>query len=444
MYITEPKKQIPIAYQADLLVVGGGCTGVFAAVRAARLGLNVALVEKQNALGGVAGNGLVNIWHSLYDVDFHEQIIAGLTAETVEHLKKTDSVILTDSESTAIRFDPNMLKHILDGYIQENKIKLFLHTHYDGLLTDGNRVTAVLLCNKDGRSAITADFFIDATGDGDLMRDLNVEYFQSHQMQPPSSCFFMTGDAGNDLSELIEKHGQEFGLEDDWGWNGTVPGLKDITFRADFHVFNVDCSRAEDLTYAEIEGRRKAFAFTSMLKKYGGKNSNIAALCSQIGIRETKHYRTRYQAKEMELLTGKRYEDAVLNGTYRVDIHHNHDNGITFKYLDGRQETIYGKSEKKVQGNWRQALGLDSCYAKFYQVPFSILVPNQIENLLPAGRMLNADDGAFGALRVMVNLNQLGEAAGTAAYLALHTQKSVQALSGVQIRNLLRENGSAL
>ena len=146
----------------------------------------------------------------------------------------------------------------------------------------------------------------------------------------------------------------------------------------------------------------------------------------------------------MELLTGKRYEDAVLNGTYRVDIHHNHDNGITFKYLDGRQETIYGKSEKKVQGNWRQALGLDSCYAKFYQVPFSILVANQIENLLPAGRMLNADDGAFGALRVMVNLNQLGEAAGTAAYLALHTQKSVQALSGVQIRNLLRENGSAL
>ena len=71
MYITEPKKQIPIAYQADLLVVGGGCTGVFAAIRAARLGLNVALVEKQNALGGVAGNGLVNIWHSLYDVDFH-------------------------------------------------------------------------------------------------------------------------------------------------------------------------------------------------------------------------------------------------------------------------------------------------------------------------------------------------------------------------------------
>ena len=72
----------------DLAVVGGGCTGVFAAVRAARLGLRVAIVEKSNCFGGVATNGLVNIWHTLYDADGREQIIAGLTQEMQHSLLK--------------------------------------------------------------------------------------------------------------------------------------------------------------------------------------------------------------------------------------------------------------------------------------------------------------------------------------------------------------------
>ena len=70
----------------DLVVVGGGCTGVFAAVRAARLGLKVAIIEKSNCFGGVATNSLVNVWHTLYDVDGKEQIIAGLTDEVEQQL----------------------------------------------------------------------------------------------------------------------------------------------------------------------------------------------------------------------------------------------------------------------------------------------------------------------------------------------------------------------
>lgn len=62
----------------DLVVVGGGCTGVFAAVRAARLGLKVAIIEKSNCFGGVTTNSLVNVWHSFFDVDEKEQIIGGL------------------------------------------------------------------------------------------------------------------------------------------------------------------------------------------------------------------------------------------------------------------------------------------------------------------------------------------------------------------------------
>ena len=104
---------------------------------------------------------------------------------------------------------------------------------------------------------------------------------------------------------------------------------------------------------------------------------------------------------------GKRYPTAVLNGTYRVDIHHSDNMGITFKYLDGTVSTFYGKNTKTEFGNWRTREGITGEPAKYYQLPLEVLIQDRYENFIKAERMLNADEGAFGALRVMVNLNQL-------------------------------------
>ena len=64
----------------------------------------------------------------------------------------------------------------------------------------------------------------------------------------------------------------------------------------------------------------------------------------------------------------------------------------------------------------------------------------KISNLIPVGRMLNADRGAFGALRVMVNLNQLGEAAGVAAYLSVDSQTSIQNICGKSVQKELQKD----
>ena len=215
-----------------------------------------------------------------------------------------------------------------------------------------------------------------------------------------------------------------------------------MAFRADFHVFGKLCSNARDLTDAEIQGREKIYALNSLLKKYANPQMGVAAVCSQIGIRETQHFETRFQATEQALLLGTGYEDTVMRGTYRVDVHHQNDNGITFKYLSGKTETFYGKANRAVYGNWREELGITQPPARYYQIPFEILVQESIENLIPVGRMLHADEGAFGALRVMVNLNQLGEAAGVAAYLSIHQNKSIAKLSGKEVQKLLRAGGS--
>ena len=358
----------------DVVVVGGGCAGVFAAVRAARKGLKVAIVEKSNCFGGVATNGLVNVWHSLFDIYQKEQIIGGLTHEVVQTLLKTGYGTLSRSEARFITFDPNALKLVLDNLVTESKIKIFFHTFYSSLVTEGSRIDRIIVANKDGIGSISGKFYIDATGDGDLCRDARLESYADTTIQPPSPCCFLNQKIETQLGELIALHGKEFGLDDDWGWGGPIPGLDNITFRADFHIFDKMCNVADDLTEAELEGRRKMYALCQLLKKYSNPNHAIVALSSQIGIRETVHYKTIFKANEQDLLLGKAYEDTVMCGTYRVDIHHHNDNGITFKYLDGRKIALYGKSERTVTGNWMEEMGITQAPAPYYQVPFRILV----------------------------------------------------------------------
>ena len=443
-FVTEPKKQIPIIYECDLAVIGGSCTGLFAAVRAARLGLRVAVVEAAGRLGGVAGNGLVNIWHSLYDIYDKKTIIAGLTGEMVERMEKQGDATVMKSESSAIRFNPSVLCCELDALAAENNVKLFLHTYYASLILDGDRIDSVLVENKDGRGAIKANFFIDATGDGDLCRDVGLEAYRSATLQPPSSCFMLQASDEIKINTMMREHGEEFGLGEDWGWGGTVPGLHGIRFRADFHTYGVDCSKADDLTFAEIDGRKKAYALSKLLQKYSSEDVRLVSLCSSVGIRETAHYPTRFRADEKNLLCGTTYKDTVMRGSYRIDIHHSNDGGITFKYLDGRKISFYGREARRVEDSWLGEYGLSEAPADHYEVPFGILVQEKVQNLIPAGRMLHADEGAFGALRVMVNLNQLGEAAGVAAYLAVNGEKAVTEVDGCEVRQLLIKGGSAL
>ena len=162
-----------------------------------------------------------------------------------------------------------------------------------------------------------------------------------------------------------------------------------------------------------------------------------------MGIRESVHYRTLYQANENDLLLGTRYEDAILNGTYGADMHFG-DKGIVLRYIDGSY-TRENADGTVTRGNWRREKGIgeEEPVPTYYQLPFRCLVGERWQNFIAAGRMLNADMGAFGALRVMVNLNQIGEAAGVAAYLSIHHGQSVQELDGVEVARTLSRGGSA-
>ena len=443
--IIEPEREIKVASQVDICVIGGSCTGVFGAVRAAKLGASVAIVEKQNCFGGTATSGMVNIWHSLRNVSGKEQIIAGLTNETIERLEsKGGCHVDTANVNAAYRLDTELLKMELDRYVVENSIKPYLHTMYCAPYVKNGELQGIIIENKNGRQAVLAKFFIDATGDGDLAYDLNLANYTHETMQPPTPTFKLIGDLTNvKLSQLLQEHGQEFGLPEDWGWGGSIPSIPNLSFRADTHVFDVDCSDAEDLTHAEMEGRKQMYAILELLERYGTQKGNcfrIAAACSHIGIRETRHFDSDYRLNQHDLLYGTQFQDAIANGTYRVDIHHASRSGITFRNLDGREIIHKDRTSPPIRRMWRT----DNQYAEYYQVPFQALVQRKFPNLITAGRMINADADAFGAVRVMVNLNQIGEAAGVAAYLAVTTGSEIWNIDTDKLRGELKKGGSVI
>lgn len=449
--IIEPAKSIPVIEEADVCVLGGSCTGVFAAVRAAKLGAKVVIIEKQNSFGGVATSGLVNVWHSLYDNEKRQQIIAGLTYEMIERLKNRDAIIdeeakLGVNDCNAYMLNTEELKIELDSLILETKVKPYLHTYYAGVKMEEDTIDVVYVQNKSGRAAIKAKVFIDATGDGDLCRDAGLNHYTTENMQPPTACakiygMNLLGDFN--LPSMLQKHGEEFGLQKDWGWRGKIPAMPEITMHAETHVFNVNCAVADMLTYSEIEGRRHIRAIMDLIREYApnGKKIALVDLCSYIGIRETYHIESMYKLKNKDVLYGIKFEDAIANGSYRVDIHHSNEPGITFRYLNGVEEVVRGSGMSPEFRRWREEMEINPTY---YQIPYRSLVTQKVKNLLMTGRMLDAEEEAYSAIRVMVNTNQTGEAAGVAAYISLAQDGDVRSVNVNDLRKLLKEGGSII
>lgn len=441
--ISEPSRSLPVFAEADICVLGGSCTGVFAAIRAARLGAKVVLIEKQGSFGGTATNSMVNVWHSLMDTEFKQQIIAGLTLEVMERLKKRGAVKeAARSKNAGFSFNSDEMKIELDEMVKEAGVKPYLHTFFSMPYVKDGQLEAVIVESKSGREAIKAKMFIDATGDGDLCYRLGLETYTSEHLQPPTTCARFSGwdSVGGKFNELFREHGEEFKVPLGFVWGRGVPG-SDVYMLAGTRVYGADCSNAEQLTKAEMEGRRQVRAFMDMIRKYVPDNEiALQALPSQIGIRETRHVKCQYQIKGDDILYGKRFADAIANGSYRVDIHHQEKRGITFKYLDGTQS--YDRpGYPSVRGRWREKTETNPT---FYQIPFRSLVLGRYGNLIVAGRMLDADLVAFSAVRVMVNMNQTGEAAGTAAYLALEVNSSIPKLDVARLRKMLAKGGSAV
>jgi len=443
----EEARAIPVAYEADLCVIGGSCTGVFAAVRAARLGLRVAVIENNGFFGGVATAGLVNIWHSLRDVPGDRQIIGGLTAEVLARLAQRDAVVHDPSDYYVLNTEE--LKIELDELVREARVHPFLHARFVSPMVEDGRLTAVVIEDKSGRRAIRAALFIDASGDGDLIHRMGLRTTRQPELQPPTACAVLEGlaklrtaDPEFQLDATVFNPAYPEALPSGFLWTSTVSQNADLTMVAGTRVNNADCSDADVLTCAEMASRAQVRAMLDVLRNHlpQGREVRLRELPAYIGIRETRHAACLHTVTEKEVLEGYRYADAIANGTYRVDVHHSDKPGITFRYLHGVEQYLV-PGQAAVESRW---LPEGQATAHYYQVPYRALVPQGTTNVLIAGRLIDADAGAYGALRVMVNCNQMGEAVGVACALAMEAGCGLQDVPPEILRAHLREGGSII
>lgn len=430
----------------DLCVVGGSCTGVFAALRAARLGARVALLEQSNRFGGVATLGLVGMWHTLFDTAGERQTIGGLTWETLERLDRRGAVTpFRQPAPQGIRLNTEELTLELDRLVSENpRITPFLHTQYIGAeFGDGERLRRVFAANKSGIMAIEAAAFVDASGDALLCRDAGVPLHRHPAPQPPTACCRIV--SYNRLTDLhlarriAEQRERYPDLPPGYNWGMQVPG-SDVTMLAGTRVLNCDCSDADAITQAEITSRRQIYALMEMLRHdYPEVPLSLQALPAAIGIREGLHIASQRQLRGDDLLHGHDFPDAIGNGTYPVDIHSNCDDQIEFFRLNG-EHTISRGGQVVSRDRWLP----EGEILPFYRFTLAAMIPGKPTNLIAAGRLLDADPMAFGAIRVMVNLNQCGEAAGVAAFLALNSNTPIASLDPAVVRQTLADGGSII
>ncbi|MFW6107582.1 MAG: FAD-dependent oxidoreductase [bacterium] len=448
--IREGAREVPVAADCDVCVVGGSCTGAFAALAAARMGATVALVERNGFLGGTATAGLVSVWHSLYDTAHERQIIAGLTSEVIDRLSRRGAARIGKPDGNRhVAFNSAELTIELDRMVREAGVRLFLHTLFVRPAVEDGCVVAAIVEDKSGRRAVRASVFIDATGDGDLVARSGLPVRVGGPLQPPTCCAVVRG-----LAE-IRKRQPDFRLADavfdpdlpgalppGFLWSSPIVGADDLTMIAGTRVNGANCADADELTGAEIEGRRQVRQMVDLLCEQfdGGDRVSLVQLPAALGVRETRHVGARHRLTESEVLHGVRFDDAIANGSDRVDVHHSDRPGLTFRYLDGTERYARPGAET-VETRWRP----ESDEAPtFYQIPYRSLVPQGARNVLAAGRLIDADPGAYGAIRVMVNCNQTGEAAGTAAFLALDADVPVANLDPARLRDALRAGGAVI
>lgn len=443
-FIPEPARQTPVVHEADLCVVGGSCTGVFAAVRAARLGLSVALIEQNSIFGGMATAAQVNDWHSTLDARHEKPVIGGLTIELIDRLRTRGAVQeIEPGGRSQFRFNSAEMVVELDEFVTSHNIRPFLCARVVAAQREGNRVGAIVIEDKSGRRAIRARVFVDASGDGDLIRHAGFAAYKPEKLQPVNMQALIHGldnlktDA---VRSGIANRAEEYRYPRDNSspWFMVWPGAP-----ATYNVFGarlngVDASDADDLTNTLIEGRRLHRALLDMVRAESGEQLNVVGWAHALGVRETWHAHCLHRLTAEEVLYGHPFPDAVANGTYPVDVHS--PQGTFLRYLDGREE-IVRRDGTTHWGRWRsEAEETPRCY----HVPYRSLVPREAENLLVAGRVLDADREAFGGVRVMVNMNQTGEAVGVAAALAVTHETDVASVDMAKLRAELAAGGSII
>ena len=431
-----PARDVPVIGEYDVVVVGGGPAGLFAATAASRAGRSTILIERYGFLGGAGTMGGLSTFCGLHARVFGEdrRVIRGYADELLDRMAAMDGLnephLSVDNRIQALSYDISVLKIAADELVLAGGAELLFHTAVvDVVMSDTDRIDAVVVESKSGRGAIRGRFFIDGSGDGDLAAWSGAPYERSEHLMYPSLMFRINGvhpeEAGEawktirTIMEEAEAAGthrfprkkpivrpQRNPLE----WRSNLTQLSNEDGSA------VDGTDARQMTRGEIQGRQQVkdtFAFIKAVTP-GFQDSYVVDIAPSIGIRETRRIVGEYQLTEDDVLGCADFDDTIGVNGWPVEAHVVGDVEFRFAPVDSRG---------------------------YNQLPYRMLVPGVVENLLVAGRCASMTQGGQSSGRVTGPCFAMGQAAGTAADLALRDGTSAAGIDVPALQQRLTADG---
>ncbi|HTC97273.1 MAG TPA: FAD-dependent oxidoreductase [Bradyrhizobium sp.] len=437
--IEEPARQIPIYGEYEVAVLGGGPAGIAAAVAAARAGRRTLLVERYGFLGGMGtAAGVTNFCglHANVHGEMH-RVVRGVASDLLARIDRLDGLNkphLILGKIFAQAYDTAAYKIAADDLLAEHEVDILFHALGAGVaMQDETRVNALFVETKAGRQAIRADIFIDCSGDGDLAAWAGAPYEvgDGHgHMLYPSMMFRLNGidpakagDAWRTIPQLMEQ-AEARGTHKFPRKAAIVrPQRSPIEWRVNFTQLKRDDGSAinglepDDLTRGEIDGRRQAVeAFQFLRTVPGFENSYIVDLPPQLGIRETRRLVGLYQLSGDDVLGCASFDDSIAVNGWPMEVHVAGD--VIFKFPPIPESRGYN------------------------EMPYRMLVPEGIDNLLVAGRCASMTHDGQSAARVSGACFAMGEAAGTAAALALSGNTPPRDIAIEKLQQALKQQGA--
>ena len=440
----EPARRVPVLGYFDVVVAGGGPAGIGAAVAAARRGVKVLLLEQTACLGGMGTAGLVP---SLAPYShFERPLHTGIALEMVERLRAADGVGADKKTFCWVTIDAEKLKRVYDQMAAEAGVRVLFMTCVAGVVRRGDRIRAVLIENKQGRQAVEARTFIDATGDADLAARAGVPFEKGDEhgrMQGVSLEFTV---AGVNCRRYWKFCRERFGGQNapmrawvrQYEAKGLLPRLKGAeygviaqkqlapdTLGYNFgHVFGIDGTDPVQVSYALAKGREIAHNYVAFGRRHipGMEHAHIVATGALLGVRETRRIAGRCRLVIDDFLHARHFPDEITMSDYPVDVHAPTRSKLGEKILDKWYNTRLPPGDS-------------------FGIPFGCMVPRRIRNLLVPGRAVSADRLMQATIRVMPACLAMGQAAGTAAVLAQRAGQDVCEVEATKLRQALRRDG---
>lgn len=444
--------EIPLRETVDVAVIGGGSAGVAAATAAARNGASTVLIERYGFLGGTSTAGMVGPFMTSYTPDGKRQLVAGIFQEVIDKMVQMGGAVdpsTTEAGSAwasfidlghanVTPFSVEALKMAALEMVCEAGARIRFHTSFVDVVMRDQQIDGIVILDKAGLGLLRARTVIDTSGDGDIAAKAGAPFEVGRKADGkmmPVTLFLTIGNVdderviawmkehevlhpGERLFECIVKQARESG---DWTlereflniYREPTPGQWRVNTT---RVQNVDGTNPDDLSRAEIESRRQAWELIRFFRSHcpGLENAQLLATGTQVGVRETRHILGDYVLNGADVLEGRKFEDSIAQCSYPIDIH----------------------DPQGPRGR------LEGIHADHYEIPYRCLVPRDVENLLVAGRPISADHEGAASARVIPPCYATGQAAGTAASLAIKQGVAPRDVDIDQLRTTLTEQGA--